>query len=86
MKDSMEWSHQTVFVIAAWGFVSCCLAERLVAVCARTRALVRYNSAGTWGWIDHSPVKEYIKVVPGGIRYRDSLWHHAIQGGDVYAI
>ena len=77
----MDWNHQTVLVTGAGGFIGSHLTERLVALGARTRALVRYNSADSWGWLDSSPVKDDIEVILGDIRDRDSL-RQAIQGVD----
>lgn len=78
----MDWNHQTVLVTGAGGFIGSHLTERLVALGARTRALVRYNSANSWGWLDSSPVKSDIEVIPGDIRDRDSL-RQAIRGVDI---
>ena len=78
----MDWSHQTVLVTGAGGFIGSHLTERLVALGARTRALIRYNSAGSWGWLDHSPAKADIEVIAGDIRDRDSL-RQTIQGTDI---
>lgn len=78
----MNWSHQRVLVTGAGGFIGSHLTERLVALGARTRALVRYNSAGTWGWLDESPVKGDIDVVAGDICDRDQL-QQIVKGHDV---
>jgi len=77
----MDWSHQTVLVTGAGGFIGSHLVERLVALGARTRALVRYNSAQSWGWIDHIPVKSDVDVVLGDIRDTDSL-RQVVRGVD----
>ena len=78
----MDWGHENVLVTGAGGFIGSHLAERLVALGARTRALVRYNSAGSWGWLDSSPVKGDIEVFAGDILDRDSL-RVAILGVDM---
>ncbi len=64
----MEWSHQTVLVTGAAGFIGSHLVERMVELGGRTRALVRYSSTGSWGWLDHSPVKDDVEIMPGDIR------------------
>ncbi|MBI3321648.1 MAG: GDP-mannose 4,6-dehydratase [Candidatus Omnitrophica bacterium] len=78
----MEWSHQTVLVTGAGGFIGSHLTERLVALGARARALVRYTSSGTWGWLDRSPVKEDIQVLVGDVRDADGL-RDAMRGVEV---
>ena len=69
----MSWNQQTVLVTGAGGFIGSHLVERLVHLGAKTRALVRYTSSGSWGWIDRSPLKDQIEVFAGDIRDRDSL-------------
>ena len=69
----MNWRGQRVLVTGAAGFIGSHLAERLVELGATTRALVHYNSAGSWGWLDQSAVKGDIEVVLGDIRDRDSV-------------
>ena len=77
-----NWGQQTVLVTGAGGFIGSHLTERLVALGARTRALVHYNSAGAWGWLDDSPVKQYVEVFLGDVQDRDSL-RAAVQGTDI---
>lgn len=77
-----DWSRQSVLVTGAGGFIGSHLVERLVALGAHTRALVRYNSAGSWGWLDSSPVKADIEVMLGDIRDPDSL-QPAFAGVDI---
>ena len=78
----MDWSHQTVLVTGAGGFIGSHLTERLAALGANTRAIVRYTSSGTWGWLDSSPVRDEIKVWAGDVRDQDSI-REAFQGVDV---
>jgi len=78
----MDWSHQTVLVTGAGGFIGSHLTERLVALGARTRALVRYNSANSWGWLGESPVIKDVEVALGDICDRNSI-RDAIQGVDI---
>jgi dTDP-glucose 4,6-dehydratase len=63
----MDWRHQRVLVTGAGGFIGSHLTERLVALGAKTRALVHYNSAGSWGWLDESSCKGDVEVVAGDI-------------------
>ena len=69
----MDWSHQTVLVTGAGGFIGSHLTERLVTLGARTRALVRYNSAGSWGWLEASPHRDGIQSLRGGRARRGQL-------------
>jgi len=78
----MDWSHQSVLVTGAGGFIGSHLAEELARLGARTRALVRYNSSGLWGWLDSSPLKDEIEVVQGDVRDYESV-RRAINGVDV---
>ena len=78
----MDWNHQTVLVTGAGGFIGSHLTERLVELGACTRAFVHYNSMGTWGWLDHSPLKPEIEVIAGDITDRDSV-RKAAQGIDI---
>ena len=62
MKD------QTVLVTGAGGFIGSHLAEQLVQLGAKTRALVHYRGNGGWGWLDESPLKGEMQIIPGDIR------------------
>ncbi len=78
----MDWQRSTVLVTGAGGFIGSHLTERLVELGAHTRALVHYNSANTWGWLDASPLKADIEVVAGDIRDVDHL-RQIVRGVDV---
>ncbi|HEV7860359.1 MAG TPA: SDR family NAD(P)-dependent oxidoreductase [Pyrinomonadaceae bacterium] len=69
----MNWKNKKVLVTGAGGFIGSHLTERLVELGASTRALVHYNSAGAWGWLDASPVRDEVEVIPGDICDRDSM-------------
>ena len=76
------WAQRTVLVTGAGGFIGSHLAERLLALGARTRAFVRYTSSNSWGWLDRSPVKSEIECLVGDVRDLDSV-KRAMQGVDV---
>lgn len=78
----MNWKSRTVLVTGAGGFIGSHLTERLVALGAKTRAFVRYNSTDSWGWLDDSPVKDEVEVVAGDVQDHDSV-HKAVRGADI---
>ena len=71
----MSWIGKRVLVTGAGGFIGSHLTERLLALGSETRALVHYRSDGSWGWLDHSPYRDEIEVIPGDVRDRDSVAH-----------
>ncbi len=54
MKDSF-WRGVKVGVTGAGGFIGSHLAEELARRGAKVRAMVRYNSASRWGFLDRTP-------------------------------
>jgi NAD dependent epimerase/dehydratase len=66
------WSGRRVLVTGAGGFIGSHLTERLAELGADVRALVEYNSLGSWGWLDESSARSDIEVVLGDVRDRDS--------------
>ena len=75
----MNWNGTRILVTGAGGFIGSHLTERLVELGATTRALVRYNSSGSWGWLDRSPLKDEVEVMLGDVRDRESL-RQAMEG------
>lgn len=73
-----------ILVTGADGFIGSHLTEALVRGGHHVRALVLYNSFGSWGWIDHLPadVRDAVEVVPGDIR-DNGLVRRAVTGCDV---
>jgi NAD dependent epimerase/dehydratase len=69
----VNWNGKRVLITGGGGFIGSHLTERLVELGARTRALVRYNSLGAWGWLDHSSVRNDMEVIAGDIRDHDSM-------------
>ena len=78
----MNWTGKRVLVTGAGGFIGSHLTERLVELGANVRALVHYNSLGSWGWLDTSPLKSQIEVVSGDIADRGSV-QHAMQDREI---
>jgi dTDP-glucose 4,6-dehydratase len=75
---------QQALVTGAGGFIGSHLAELLAREGYRVRALVRYGSQGSWGWLDHAPpdAAAAIEVVAGDIRDAAGV-RAAMQGCDV---
>lgn len=78
----MNWKNKIVLVTGAGGFIGSHLTEHITTLGARTRALVHYNSAGSWGLLDESPMKDDLEVIAADIRDRDSL-RKAVKGVDI---
>ena len=68
MSDTL-WQNRRVLVTGAGGFIGSHLAERLVELGARVRALVRYNSRNDWGLLEllPAPIKNELEVVLGDL-------------------
>ena len=73
---------QKALVTGAGGFIGSHLVDQLAGQGAEVRALVHYNALGTWGWLDHSSVREDMEVIAGDVCDRDSV-HQAAQGVDI---
>ena len=67
------WQGRRVLVTGAGGFIGSHLAERLVEAGATVRCLVHYNSRGSAGWLDTSPLAAEMEIVTGDIADRDSV-------------
>jgi dTDP-glucose 4,6-dehydratase len=69
-----------ILVTGADGFIGSHLVERLVRDGLPVKALVQYNSLGSWGWLDvcDDAVKSSIEVVSGDIR--DAYFVDTIMG------
>ena len=59
-----------VLITGADGFIGSHLSEKLIAEGYDVKALVQYNSFGTWGWLDSidDKIVDQIEVVSGDIR------------------
>ena len=69
----MNWTGKKVLVTGGGGFIGSHLVEKLITLGATTRALVQYNSRGSWGWLDQSPMAKQVEVVAGDICDADSV-------------
>lgn len=78
----MSWPGKKVLVTGAGGFIGSHLVERLMELGAQTRAMVRYVSDGSWGWLEESFCKNEVEVIAGDLRDRDSV-RSAVRGVDV---
>ncbi len=72
---------KTILITGAGGFIGSHLAERAVSLGFRVRAFVRYNSRGSWGWLEESAYKDDFEVIAGDIRDYDSVYG-ALKGCD----
>ncbi len=68
---STFWTGKRVLVTGAGGFIGSHLAERLIEEGAQLRAFIHYNSAGSRGWLDSSPLQKDIEFISGDICDRD---------------
>ncbi len=73
---------KTVLVTGAGGFIGSHLVERLVAEGHRVRAFVRYTAMGQAGWLERSPSRGSVELLPGDLRDYDSV-RSAMKGADI---
>lgn len=73
-----SWARKRVLVTGAGGFIGSHLAERLVEVGTRVRALVHYRSDNAGGWLDQSRYRNEFEIVLGDVRDAESV-HRAVR-------
>jgi len=71
-----------VLVTGAAGFIGSHLTEALVRSGAKVRAFVRYNSSGSKGWLDQSPLRGEIEFVHADLRDEGSV-ERAVKGCEI---
>ena len=57
-----------ILVTGADGFIGSHMAELLVQKGYSVRAFCMYNSLGSWGWLDKSPLAEEMEIMLGDVR------------------
>ncbi|MFO1310127.1 MAG: GDP-mannose 4,6-dehydratase [Burkholderiales bacterium] len=75
-------SARRILVTGAGGFVGSHLVEHLLELGCRVRAMVRYRSDGSRGWLDGIDDARGLEVVAGDVRDHDTTLA-AVQGCDV---
>jgi NAD dependent epimerase/dehydratase len=75
----LDWNGKTALVTGAGGFIGSHLAERLVQLGARVRAMVHYNALDSWGWLNSSSYASHMQVISGDITDRGSV-RQAMEG------
>jgi len=69
----MTWQGKKVLVTGAGGFIGSHLAETLVRKGAEVRAMIHYNGAGLWGWLDDSELAGDMEIYAGDIADPESV-------------
>ncbi|MCX6819785.1 MAG: GDP-mannose 4,6-dehydratase [Candidatus Adlerbacteria bacterium] len=80
----MQLQGKKVVVTGADGFIGSHMVEAALDAGATVRALVCYNSFGSWGWLDSFPKEKLtkIEIVLGDIRDKVQM-ETLIQGSDI---
>jgi NAD dependent epimerase/dehydratase len=81
----MNLRNKRVLVTGAGGFIASHLVERLLGDGASVKALVRYNSLGSWGWLQghqETASQEDLEILSGDIR-DPKFVADAVEGCDV---
>lgn len=68
-----------ILVTGAGGFIGSHLCESLSEKGFKVRAMIRYNSRNSWGWLENLPCKKKIEIVSADVRNYDSV-RRAVEG------
>lgn len=66
----MRLAGSTVLVTGAGGFIGSHLVHALVVRGCRVKAMIRYDSKSSWGWLDQLPldVRDAVEIATGDLR------------------
>lgn len=78
---TQDWNGRRVVVTGAGGFIASHLVEQLLARGAAVRALVRYTSHGTAGWLEPARAQKTLEIVATDVTDRAML-KRVMQGVD----
>ena len=81
----MDLSNKRVLVTGAGGFIGSHLVDRLLRDGALVKALICYNSSGSWGWLDkyqQEELRENLEVLAGDIRDQQFI-ADAVEGCEI---
>lgn len=68
-----SWNCKKVLVTGAGGFIGSHLVEELVRRGAKVRAMVRYSSTGSYGWLMNSDVRSSMELIQADLRDADAV-------------
>lgn len=74
-------TSKKILVTGADGFIGSHLTEHLVRQGYTVRAFVLYNSFGSWGWLDSSPIRNDVEIFAGDVRDPNGV-REAMRGCD----
>ena len=80
----MNWKDKRVLITGAGGFIGSHLTEKIVALGAKIKVFIRYNSRNDWGMIDvlSTEIKSEVEVVAGDLKDSDAV-RKAVKGMDI---
>lgn len=82
MPRPQHWRGKRVAVTGAGGFIGSHLVERLAGLGANVRAMVRYTSSSSHGWLDGGEFGGAVDIVAGDVASAESV-DAVVEGVDV---